>query len=79
MPVSTSLGFCFTMIPLLAMDLGELFGTPDYFIRIVPETELSTPEEYIKSLDSDQPTDSSSEEGDDIEKGVADEGTPLLE
>lgn len=83
MPVSTSLGFCFTLIALLAMDLPEVFGIPVDFITIVPETELSTPEDYIKSLEVDQPTDSSSEEGDDIEKGVVeeetpDEGTPLL-
>ncbi len=95
MPVPTSLGFCFTLIPLLAMDLGEFFGIPADFIRTVPETELSTPEDYIKSLDVTETTttDISSEETEDIEKGVveedvveeavadevvADEETPLL-
>lgn len=81
-PVSTSLGFCITLIPLLAMDLGSIFGNQeDYFIRNVPESELSTPEEYLKSMvvsSSDHPTDSSSDEDDDVEENALNEETPLL-
>jgi len=75
-PVSTSLGFCITLLPLLSMDLGSIFGNrEDYFIQTVPESKLSTPEEYLKSIDSspsDHPTDSSSssDEDDDVEKNA---------
>jgi len=80
-PVATSLGFCFTLIALLVMDIGSFFGqSEDYFIRLVPDAELSTPEEYLKSIgipSTDQPTDSSSED-DDLEKNIATEETPLI-
>ncbi len=79
--MSTSLGFCFTLIALLVMDIGSFFGqSEDYFIRFVPEAELSTPEEYLKSLDissTDHSTDISTEE-DDVEKNLATEETPLI-
>jgi hypothetical protein len=63
------------------MDLASIFGNrEDYFIRAVPKSELSTPEEYLKrtgSLPSDNPTDSSSsDEDDDVEKNVFDEENP---
>jgi hypothetical protein len=85
--VSTSLGFCVTLLPLLSMDLGSIFGNrEDYFIRTVPESELSTPEEYLKRTDSspsDHPTDSSSSDEDvfdeeDPEISPTNEETPLL-
>lgn len=73
-PVSTSLGFCFTLIGLLAMDL---FGDrEDFFIRTISEAELSTPEDFLKSMDVTSNTDSGSEE-DDVEKAVNEE-TPLM-
>ena len=79
--MATSLGFCFTLIALLVMDIGSFFGqSEDYFIRLVPDAELSTPEEYLKSIgipSTDQPTDSSSED-DDLEKNIATEETPLI-
>jgi hypothetical protein len=37
----------------------------DHFIRSVPESELSTPEDYLKSIWFEHPANSSSEGGDD--------------
>ena len=45
-PVSTTLGFCLTLFPLLSF-VGE---QEDYFIQMIPESELSTPENYLYSL-----------------------------
>mmetsp|Transcript_12607 Transcript_12607/g.31761 ORF Transcript_12607/g.31761 Transcript_12607/m.31761 type:complete len:612 (-) Transcript_12607:227-2062(-) len=73
-PVSTSLGFCFTLIALLAMDL--VGDREDYFIRTISEAELSTPEDYLKSMDVTSNTESSSDE-DDVEKALNEE-TPLM-
>ena len=65
------------------MDLGSTFGSPeDYFIRTVPESELSTPEQYLKSLDStapDHPTDSSSDEDDEVDPEAPPETPPTNE
>ena len=58
-----------------------------HFIRAVPESELSTPEDYLKSLEENAAadlanTDSSSgddDEEDDLEaQSPTNEGTPLL-
>ena len=55
--VSTSIGFCLTLLPLLYTDFGSIFGNrEEYFIRTVPTSELSTPEEYLKSMDQTPPT-----------------------
>ena len=72
--MSTSLGFCFTLIALLAMDL--VGDREDYFIRTISEAELSTPEDYLKSMDVTSNTESSSDE-DDVEKALNEE-TPLM-
>jgi hypothetical protein len=64
--VSTSLGFCLTLLSLLSMDFPSILGDrEDYFIRTVPESELSTPEDYLKSIWYDHPTDSSSDVDDE--------------
>jgi len=55
-----------------------------YFIRTISESELSTPEDYLKSLEENAPddlanTDSSSRDEDDLEaQPPTNEGTPLL-
>ena len=93
-PVSTSFGFGLTLLPLLSLDFGSILGNREsYFIRTVPESELSTPEDYLKSIDSSPPvldTDSSSKDEDetgmkvddddeeDPEAPVVNEETPLL-
>jgi hypothetical protein len=57
------------------MDIGGLFGNPEgYFISVIPEAELSCPEEYLKTLEPEVPTDSSSDE----EAPPATEETPLV-
>merc|ERR1711935_1213095 len=48
-PVSTSIGFCLVLLPLLSLDLDTIFGQ-GHFIRRIPESELSTPEGYLESL-----------------------------
>lgn len=48
----------------------------DYFIRTISEAELSTPEDYLKSMDVTSNTESSSDE-DDVEKALNEE-TPLM-
>lgn len=74
--MSTSLGFCVILLPLLSMDLASNFGNWEYcFIRTVPESELSTPEEYLKRMDSspsDHPTDNTNSDDDDVEKNSFD-------
>jgi len=68
-PVSTSLGFCLTLLPLLSIGFPSiLVHREDHFIRSVPESELSTPEDYLKGIWFEHLTDSSSEEvdGDDL-------------
>jgi len=55
-PVSTTIGFCLTLLPLLSMDFETIFGgRDDHFIRRVPESELSTPEAYLESIRSPSP------------------------
>ena len=76
--MSTSLGFCLTLLPLLSIGIPAFLGNgEDYFIRTVPKSELSTPEDYLKSMDEDMdidlssaspPTNGNSEEDDDVEK-----------
>jgi len=48
-PVSTSIGFCLVLLPLLSLDLDTILGQ-GHFIRRIPESELSTPEGYLESL-----------------------------
>eukprot|EP00535_Pseudo-nitzschia_heimii_P004948 CAMPEP_0197189136 /NCGR_PEP_ID=MMETSP1423-20130617/19219_1 /TAXON_ID=476441 /ORGANISM="Pseudo-nitzschia heimii, Strain UNC1101" /LENGTH=689 /DNA_ID=CAMNT_0042641173 /DNA_START=93 /DNA_END=2162 /DNA_ORIENTATION=- len=71
-PVSTSLGFCLTLLPLLSMDFGTILGNREsYFIRNIPESELSTPEDYLKSIDSSLPDlDIDSDSSKDEETGT---------
>ena len=58
-----------------------MFGNrEDYFIRTVPESELSTPEDYLKRINiivenGEQPTDSRSAGEIDIEKGAITEAS----
>ena len=88
--MSTSLGFCLTFLPLISVDLGSIFGNrEDYFIRTVPESELSTPEDYLKRIEDSSPpghpadisssssSDKDEDEEDDVEKNASspDEGT----
>ena len=46
--MSTSIGFCITLLPFLSVNLEFFFGR-DHFIRRIPESELSTPEDYLES------------------------------
>ena len=57
-PVSTTLGFCLTLFPLLSF-VGE---QEDYFIQIIPESELSTPENYLSSSSNNKNEASSAQE-----------------
>lgn len=66
------------------MGFPTILGSEDYFIRTVPESELSTPEDYLTAIfetSPDVPTDSSEEPTpitEDPEAPLATEETPLL-
>jgi len=83
-PVPTTLGFCLTLLPILSMGFPSMEREETYFIRTISESELSTPEDYLKSLEENAPddlanTDSSSRDEDDLEaQPPTNEGTPLL-
>jgi len=63
-PVSTSLGFCITLLPILSIGYPSIFGNrEDYFIRTVPYAELSTPEGYLKGIACDVETPEKMETG----------------
>ena len=83
-PVSTSLGFCLTLLPLLSIGFPSIFGTSeDYFIRTVPLAALSTPEDYLMGMsDARESTVVAKEAPTDMlvnaEDPVTNEETPLL-
>lgn len=56
-PVLTSLGFCITFLSLLSIGFPSIFANrKDYFIRMVPYSQLSTPEGYLKGIECDVET-----------------------
>ena len=76
-PVSTSLGFCLTLLPLLSIGVPSMGNGEDYFIRAVPTLELSTPEGYLNSMEDDfinpsssSPTEIAIDEDEDVEKNA---------
>lgn len=83
-PVSTTLGFCLTLFPLLSF-VGE---QEDYFIQMIPESELSTPENYLYNNSEESSTQEQNEETGEIvvedtsgqatEDSPTNEETPLL-
>jgi hypothetical protein len=83
-PVSTSIGFCLTLLPLLSMDLESIFGQ-GHFIRRIPESQLSTPEGYLDSIRSPAPpsleegSNDDDDDGDEAVVDVADKTTPIPE
>ncbi len=85
-PVSMTLGFCLTLLPLLSIGFPSIFGTSeDYFIRTVPLAALSTPEDYLMGMsdtEAGESTDIAKEAPADLlvdaEDLVTNEETPLL-
>ena len=48
-----SFGFCFALLPLLSLEPETVFGRGHKLIKLIPFSDLTTPEEY---LDKIQPT-----------------------